>query len=125
MIFDDQNNVLLCHRCDRDIWNLPGGGLEKGEFVLDGLKREIKEETGLDVEVSRLVGVYDKPQESDITFSFICKVIGGQITLNAEADKIEFFSLDNLPKNIVDRHIERIMDANKHAGFSLVKRQKI
>ncbi len=98
IIFDEQNRVLLCHRRDRDIWNLPGGGLENGEFLLDGVAREVEEETGLGIEVLGLLGVYDKPEESDIVFSFACKVVGGQIKINDEAVKIKYFDLENLPK---------------------------
>jgi len=111
IIFDQQNRILLCHRRDYDVWNLPGGGLEKGESPWDGVKREVKEETGLGVEISKLIGIYTKPNENDIAFSFICNIVGGKITLNEEADKIEYFAIDDLPYNISPNHIERIKDA--------------
>jgi len=125
IIFDKQNRVLLCHRRDRDFWNLPGGGLEKGEFLLNGLKREIMEETGLEIEAIKLVGVYDKPEESDIVFVFACQSTGGEIATNAEADKIEYFSLEDLPKNIIKKHTERIKDAYRNNGFSVIKQQNV
>src|SRR3989344_436322 len=82
IIFDKQKRVLLCHRRDYDLWNLPGGAMESGESPWDGVKREIKEETGLVIEVSKLAGVYSKPDKNEIVFSFICNSIGGEITLN-------------------------------------------
>ncbi|MFA5994556.1 MAG: NUDIX domain-containing protein, partial [Parcubacteria group bacterium] len=61
IIRDEKNRVLLVLRQDYDLWNLPGGGLEKGESPWQGVVREVKEETGLDVEVVRLAGIYSKP----------------------------------------------------------------
>jgi len=111
IIFDDKSRVLLCHRRDYDLWNLPGGTLEPAEAPWDGAKREVKEETGLEVEISRLIGVYSKEGKNDIAFAFACKVLGGAITLNEEADKIEYFALDKLPPNTVPKQVERIKDA--------------
>ena len=45
IIFDDKNRILFCHRRDHDLWNLPGGRLEKGEAPWKGVIREVKEET--------------------------------------------------------------------------------
>ncbi|MDO8552607.1 MAG: NUDIX domain-containing protein [bacterium] len=111
IIVDSKGRVLLCHRRDYDLWNLPGGGLDTGESVLDGVKREVKEETGLNVEVMKLVGVYTKESKNEMVFSFVCAVTGGQITLNDEADKIEYFEINKLPANTVPKQVERINDA--------------
>ncbi len=110
MISDEQNRILLCHRKDHDLWNLPGGALESGEAPWDGVKREVKEETGLDVKVTKLAGVYSKPDKDDMVFSFECKIIGGQITLNDEADQIEYFEIEKFPANTVPKQVERIQD---------------
>lgn len=113
MIFDEQGRILLCHRTDVDLWNLPGGSMEHGEAPWDGAKREVKEETGFDVEISKLVGVYSKSDQNDIVFSFLCRVVGGEITLNEEADRIEYFALDALPPNTSPKQVERILEAAK------------
>ena len=111
IIFDEKGRVLLCHRRDRDLWNLPGGGLEDREDVVVGVKRETKEETCLEVEVVRLAGVYCKADRNEIVFAFICKITGGQMTLTDEADRIEYFEVDELPQNTVPNQVERIKDA--------------
>ncbi len=123
IIFDKQNKVLLCHRRDYDIWDCPGGGLKIGESPLEGIKREVKEETGLDMGISKLIGIYDKSSENDIVFSFICNIVGGEITLNDEADKIEYFSINNLPHNISPNHLERIRDAFLNSDEIIFKTQ--
>lgn len=100
LIFNEKAEVLLCHRRDYDLWNLPGGKLESKETPWEGVIREVKEETGLDVEVVKLTGIYSKSTEKDeIVFSFLCEIIGGELTLNKEADKIEYFRLKNIPIN--------------------------
>jgi 8-oxo-dGTP diphosphatase len=110
VIFDKENRILFCHRTDHDIWNLPGGCLEHGEAPWEGVVREVKEETGLDVEVKRLTGVYSKPKENDIVLQFVCNVIGGKITLNDEADKIKYYNFADIPANTIPKMIERIKD---------------
>lgn len=111
IIFDKDRRVLLCHRNDYDLWNLPGGGLESGEVPWEGVLREVKEEVGINVRVVRLQGLYSKPDKNEVVFSFICEHIGGEITLSDEADKISYFAFDDFPKNTSPRQVERIKDA--------------
>ena len=110
IIKDKQNRVLLILRNDYDLWNLPGGGLEKGESPWQGVIREVKEETGLNVSVTRLAGVYSKPDVDEIVFSFECKIIDGELTLNEEAKDFKYFSLQEIPKNSSSKQFERIKD---------------
>jgi 8-oxo-dGTP pyrophosphatase MutT (NUDIX family) len=58
---DDRGRILLIHKVDNDLWALPGGGHDAGESITDTAVREVREETGLDVEVVRLVGTYTNP----------------------------------------------------------------
>ena len=57
----DEGCLLLVHRADNDLWALPGGGHEVGESIEDTVLREVKEETGMDVQVTGLVGLYTNP----------------------------------------------------------------
>lgn len=83
LIFDEER-ILLAHRRDIDWWNLPGGGMELGETVEEATCREVLEETGLEVVVEYLVGVYSKPQKREIVLTFRCRVIGGELTTTEE-----------------------------------------
>ncbi|MEK7107431.1 MAG: NUDIX domain-containing protein [Patescibacteria group bacterium] len=123
IILDEQERVLLCHRRDYDLWNLPGGALKSGESPLEGVKREVKEETGLEVDVSKLLGVYTKPVNNDIVLAFICTVTGGEISLNDEADRVEYFEVDKIPLNTSSKHIERVKDAIENPKEVLFKVQ--
>jgi ADP-ribose pyrophosphatase YjhB (NUDIX family) len=105
------------------MWNLPGGGLEKGESPWDGTIREVKEETGFDVEIVRLSGVYSKPDKNEIILNFECKIIGGEATLNDEAKDIKWFALDEIPHNTSPKHIERIKDLLEDKQETIMKVQ--
>src|SRR5262245_52393029 len=86
IIFDEQRRVLLSRRADSGWWNLPGGGLEPDESVVEGLVREVCEETGLEVAPGRLIGVYSKPQKSELVLTFEAHVCGGTLQPSEEAD---------------------------------------
>jgi len=124
IITNEQDEVLLCHRNDYDLWNLPGGGLEKGETPWECIIRESKEETGLDVKVSRLMGIYSKPHKNEVVFMFICNIIGGKLTLNEEAIDIKYFSLDSIPKNTVPKQVERLKHYFKDKNKVYLKKQE-
>lgn len=111
VIFDEQGRVLLSHRTDMDLWNLPGGGMELGETPWDAVVREVAEETGLIVEVVRLTGVYSKPDKNEVVFNFLCRITGGTLTFTDEADRHEWFVLDALPSNTSQKQVARIRDA--------------
>ncbi len=110
LIFENKN-VLLALRADGDWWNLPGGGMERGETVEQAVRREVREETGLEVEVERLVGVYSKPQKNEVVLSFLCCRVGGELTATEESRECRYFAPTNLPLNTLPKHRQRIMDA--------------
>jgi 8-oxo-dGTP diphosphatase len=110
MIFDEQGRVLLCHPRDNDVWNLPGGGVESGEMPTEAVMREVMEETGLEVDIERLVGVYGKIGKDEYVFSFICSITGGSLYTSDDSIEYRYFELDNLPSNTAPKHAERILD---------------
>jgi len=107
----DEHRVLLAHRRDIDWWNLPGGGMELGETVEEAVKREVLEETGLQVEVEQLVGVYSKPQKQEVVLTFRCRKVGGVLTETEESRECRYFLPDDLPVNTLPKHRQRILDA--------------
>jgi len=123
VIIDEKRRVLLCRRTDHDLWNLPGGGLENGEAPWEGVVREVKEETGLDVEVKYLSGVYAKSQENDLVFQFVCEVVGGEIIISDEADEIGFFAFNDIPINTAPKQITRVKDALDNSEKTVMRRQ--
>lgn len=124
IILDERERVLLCHRRDYDLWNLPGGALEAGEPPWQGVVREVKEETGLDVQVVRLAGVYSKPDVNEVVFSFECAVVGGSAVTTEEADRLGFFEPESLPRNTAPKQVERILDAVNRPNLTMMKVQQ-
>ncbi len=113
VIFDNQERILLGHRRDMDLWDLPGGGLEPGELPTEGVVRETKEETGLGVEVERLFGV-GVTTESRLGFVFYCRITGGELMPTDETDSVAFFARNELPPNIPPRKKAMIESAYQH-----------
>ncbi|MCF7834687.1 NUDIX hydrolase [Candidatus Gracilibacteria bacterium] len=123
IILNEKNQVLLCHRNDYDLWNLPGGKVEMGESPWEAVIREVKEETGYDAEISEFMGLYYKPEKDDLVFQFVCKIIGGKITLNEEADKIKYFDRNKIPNNTSSKQVERINDYFIKDRSTIMKKQ--
>ena len=113
MIFDE-NKVLLGHRSKNkkdtggiyevDCWTLPGGKQEYNETFFDGAKREVKEETNLDIEDLELFGASDdiQPDRHYITMQVIAKKYNGipQVMEPTKENEWKWFDLDNLPQNL-------------------------
>ncbi|MFQ6029278.1 MAG: NUDIX domain-containing protein, partial [Dehalococcoidia bacterium] len=123
IIFDDaRQQVLLTSRADNGRWCLPGGGMDPGESAAETCVREVLEETGLEVEVTRLVGVYTSPdiivEYSDgnkvqpVAFSFEARVVGGELQLSDETTEYGYFPVNALDSlDLMEHHRQRIEDA--------------
>jgi 8-oxo-dGTP diphosphatase len=123
LIFNDQKQILLGHRRDIDWWNLPGGGMESGETVDEALCREVREETGLEVKIERLVGVYSKPQKQEVVLTFLCQVIGGSLHSTEETRESRYFAPETLPGNTLPKHRQRIEDALLNKQNAVIRSQ--
>ncbi len=111
IILDQDDRVLLCFRDDMNVWNLPGGRVERGELPTEAVIREVKEETGLVISVDRLTGIYGKRGQDDIVFSFTCQIIGGNLQNSTESVDLSYFDIDALPERLLGFHEQRIHDA--------------
>lgn len=110
IIENDCQEILLCYRNDLQLWNLPGGGLDDGEAPWEGVVREVAEETGLNVSVERLIGIYSKPETNDLVFLFKCKHESGLLIITEEAQALQYFKSTEIPSNAIAKQVERIHD---------------
>ena len=139
-VFDDEGRVLLVrHHYDdegRDVWMLPGGAIEDGETSRDAAVREALEETGLAVEVGRLIWHVEEAGERGQRFVnfFEAKVIGGSLELGRDPelgesqvlDGISFFSRDEVaeidhlyPEYLRDELWEDIQDEERRNIYKI------
>lgn len=87
-VCDSLGRLLLIHKVDNDLWALPGGGHDAGESIVQTAVREVKEETGIDVEIVALVGTYTDPRHvmayddgevrQQFSLCFVGRPIGGE-----------------------------------------------
>jgi len=115
-----QGKIIVIRRRNepfKGYYALPGGIVEYGETVEEAVLREVKEETGLDVKIYKLVGVYSDPKRDPrghfVSICFITLPVGGELKAGSDAKDIALFSLDNIPKLAFD-HNKMIEDAKKY-----------
>ena len=121
-IEDEEGRILCVRRNYGDhAWTLPGGGMEPGESPIEALKREVREESGYQVEAGGLVGVYSMPWKDDLALCFRATIVGhSPWSANSEVAEVGFFSLDHLPRPFRKRALGR-MDDLHHSGPCVVR----
>ena len=106
--YPGQGVVLVKRRFDPPGWALPGGFIELDETAEQAIAREILEETGLEVELTGLLGVYSDPQRDPrlhtMSMVYIAKAVGGQLKAGDDAADTGIFDLDKLPEQIAFDH---------------------
>src|SRR4051812_41393394 len=131
-VFDAEGLILLQCRADFGKWGLPGGSIEVGETFEQTAAREVKEESGYDVHVERLVGIYSHPHQTTTTYPdgnivhyvsivLACRLLGGAKKINPEESRdARFFLPNDLPHDdLMPEPRQRIADAlaRREAAF--------
>lgn len=112
-IFDDRGRIL-CVRMNyaTRAWTTPGGRVEVGESPFAALRREVLEESGLDVVEDGLVGVYSKPLKDDVVLFLRARVLGRNLWQpNEEISEMGYFGRNELPEPMGLGARTRIIDA--------------
>ncbi len=111
VITDDHGRVLLVQRRDNSRWEPPGGVLEVRESIQDGLCREVREETGLEVEPVALTGIYKNMARGIIALVFRCAVTGGRLAVNDEVAAFRWATEADVTHLAAEVYAVRILDA--------------
>ncbi|MDJ1138278.1 NUDIX hydrolase [Streptomyces iconiensis] len=117
VVTDAQGRVVLQRRADSGLWALPGGAMEPADSLPGAAVREVREETGLEVEITGLVGTYTDPRHiiaySDgevrrqFNVCFTARLLGGSLTASEESTEVRFVPADEIA-SLPMHHTQRL-----------------
>ncbi|MFE0703206.1 NUDIX hydrolase [Streptomyces sp. NPDC058872] len=117
VVTDGEGRVLLQRRRDNNLWALPGGAVDMDDSLPGAAVREVKEETGLDVEITGLVGTYTDPRHviaySDgevrrqFNVCFTARVVGGTLAISDESTELRFVAPEEID-SLSMHHTQRL-----------------
>ena len=120
VVADREGSILLQRRSDSGNWALPGGAMDIGETIAQSAIREVKEETGFDVRIERIVGIYSDPAHvfayddgevrQEFSICLACTILGGELRVSSESTDVRFFSLDDVPGLAMHESIRKRID---------------
>jgi 8-oxo-dGTP diphosphatase len=97
------------------MWDVPGGFLEDGEHPHDGLRREVREEVGVEVEVHDLIGIftdfYEPAQCNTLNICYIAKITAGEPLAGDDLAELQWFAPEELPQNIAFENGKEMINA--------------
>ncbi|MDE0020179.1 MAG: NUDIX hydrolase [Candidatus Poribacteria bacterium] len=114
----DPNGRILLIKSPRRGWEFPGGQVEEGENLIEALKREIKEEAGVEAEVGQLAGVYSniKPP-AKVIFGFLAEYASGELSTSDESLETRWFDREEALSQIANPAVrDRLIDMLDFGG---------
>ncbi len=110
-ITSGDGRILVTQRRDNGRWEPPGGVLELDEDIQRGLHREVREETGLDIEIDRLTGIYKNMKLGVVALMFRCRPVGGELALNDEVRAFKWIQPAEVTALLAEVFAIRVIDA--------------
>ena len=111
IVVRDDGRILTIQRRDNQRWEPPGGVLELDEAPQDGVRREVREETGVDVAVERLTGVYKNMPLGVVALVFRCRPLGPAAENTDEAEDVAWLTVDEIAAIMPEAFAVRVTDA--------------
>jgi len=136
IILNDREEVLLQRRIDMDCWGLPSGSVELDETALEALKREVREETHLDILQAESMALYSGPSQrfkypngdeiQGFSVAFIVRNWSGTPRADGvEGSEVRFWSLNDLPQDLVTIHARTLADFKQYQGSFLLPTESV
>jgi ADP-ribose pyrophosphatase YjhB (NUDIX family) len=121
VVADSDGRILLQRRSDSGNWALPGGTMDIGETLAECAVREVREETGFDVSITRIIGIYSDPGHvfayddgevrQEFSICLACTITGGSLSVSSESTDVRFFAPGDIPDiQIHESIVMRIRD---------------
>jgi 8-oxo-dGTP diphosphatase len=123
IVFDDGERVLLMRRRDHGNWEPPGGVLQPGEHPDEGVAREVLEETGVQVNVGPLTGVYTNVESAVVTLAFRAEPASEPADHSEEASAVRWTPLDRIDHFVDEEYAVWIRDG-LNPGVAVVRAQR-
>ncbi|MBS7288649.1 MAG: NUDIX hydrolase [Candidatus Freyarchaeota archaeon] len=119
IIGKDGGSIIFVKRLNppfKDYYALPGGFVEVGERLEEALRREVKEETGLEIEIERVIGIYDDPKRDPrghvVTVAYLCREVGGELRASTDAKEARRLTFEGAADiNLAFDHEKILRDA--------------
>jgi ADP-ribose pyrophosphatase YjhB (NUDIX family) len=103
--------ILAVQRRDNGHWEPPGGVLEYEETFEDGVRREVLEETGVEIDVERLTGVYKNITKSVVALVFRCRPLTDAVSETEESMRVAWLTIDDVQRRMAPAYAVRVTDA--------------
>jgi len=98
MIFDEDGRILLFKHTYRKFpWGIPAGGLEYHEQPANAIVREFFEETGIQIQIERLLTAVSAREDHNISLIYLCKLLRGEFKPSHEISEMRYFDINDLP----------------------------
>jgi 8-oxo-dGTP diphosphatase len=129
VVIDDDGRALIIQRRDNGHWEPPGGILEHGESIEEGLRREVFEETGVTVVPDQLSGIYQNMERNIVALVFRCRALSGRPAESDEASCFKWATPAELQELMTEAYGVRVLDAltpgqlrvRAHNGVHLIR----
>src|SRR6266567_6286423 len=131
VVVDGEGRILLQRRSDSGNWALPGGKMDIGETFAESAVREVKEETGFDVRIERIIGIYSDPGHvfayddgevrQEFSICLACAIVGGELSISSESTAVRFFPLGELADLTMHESIRKRIRDCLHGGAPVLQ----
>ena len=126
LVTNDRGEILLVNSPWRG-WEYPGGLIEPGETFEEALRREIREESGVEVEIERFVGICKNLEKAIVNIDFVCRYVSGELTTSDESTEVVWVTPEEAVKMITfpltKKRLANMLGGNKDVCLFGFKRE--